>query len=149
MLRDESRKQKNREKEICKKANVMEKEKSLFTHLSFNSSPLMLRTYTMLYHTILRVNSPAWDGEKREVLKDCNLHKFTRGKENPSISCSWCRKTLGHRLQEEVLLHATLLLYFAPLDLLLASFSRQNIKQQTISPIQQYHFYVPSDYLNS
>lgn len=129
----------------------MQKEKSLFTHLSCNSSlsPLMLRTYIILFHTMLRVNSPAWDGEKGEVLKDCNLLKFTRGKENSPVSCSWYRKTLGHRLQEEVSLNTTLLLYFAPLDLLLASFRRQNIRQQTISPVQQYHFYILSAYMTS
>jgi len=82
------------------------------------------------------------------------LENFTTGKVNPQKkkSCSWCRRTLSHRLlevlQEEVLLNITLLLYFSPLHLLLVSFRRQNIRQQTMSPIQYYDFYVVSAYVN-
>ena len=105
----------------------MEKEKrvySLTLHLSRNSCFISFNVQNM-YHTISysaqsKLIHLGWQ-EGGSFKRLCNLlEKFTRRKENPpKKSCSWCRKTLSHRLQEvlqkEVLLNTTLLPYFSPI----------------------------------
>lgn len=65
----------------------MEKEKRVYSllicPLIHVLSALMLKTYIILFHTMLRANSLTWDGKKVEVLKGSVIYlKNSQGEKN-------------------------------------------------------------------